>query len=67
MKFVLQNIIILKPILIYNVCDKDTIKFQIVTYLPLAKRGGRFNNLMQFFYKLKTGAQHNRPFYNDCS
>jgi hypothetical protein len=36
---VLQNIIILKPILIYSVRDKDTIKFQIVTYLPLAKRG----------------------------
>ena len=39
MKFVLQNISISKSTLMYNVLDKDIIKSEIVSYLPLAKRG----------------------------
>jgi len=36
---VLQNIIISKSTLIYNILDKDITKNEIVPYLPLVKRG----------------------------
>lgn len=62
MKFVLQNIFISRSILMYNVLDKDILKSEIASYLPLAKRGfqatvplGEILNAV--LYKLKTGNQ----------
>ena len=61
-KFVLQNIIISKSTLIYDVRLKDIIKNEIVPYLPLAKRGFQVTVPLEeivnrIFYKLKTGVQ----------
>ena len=64
-KFVLQNIIISKSTLIYDVRLKDIIKNEIVPYLPLAKRGFQVTVPLEeivngIFYKLKTGVQWNQ-------
>src|SRR5690606_15276678 len=61
-KFVLQNINISKPTLMYKVLDKDMIKTEIVPYLPLPKRGFPPTVALEeivnaILYKLKTGVQ----------
>ena len=67
LKFVLQNIPISKPTLMYSVLDKDMIKNEIVPHIPLAKRGFQVTVPLEeivnaILYKLKTGIQwHQLP------